>query len=110
MAGAGARVLVVSGDAGELAALGRALEAVGARAELEEQPEAAQRRLAQRLPDLLVVDGSLPSLAQWRLYSGLREHAEGTETPVILARYPNPPAAREGNDYYLEPSADAAAV
>jgi two-component system, OmpR family, phosphate regulon response regulator PhoB len=104
------RALVVSADAEQLAALSRALEGAGIRAPLLSDLESAPDRLRDGRPDLIVLDGALPRLTLFRLYRELRQGPDTASTPILFAGFPDPPAERDGLDFYLPPAAEPEAL
>lgn len=102
--------LVVATDERELAGLGRALEGAGFEARLVASTETARHWIAAEHPDLLVLDASVPRLAQFHLYSELRGADGNADTPILFARYEGGSTEGGGRDGYLPPMADAAAV
>ena len=60
------------------------------------------------LPNVVVVDGSLPGREIFRLYGRLRASAAGAAIPIIFTNHvssASDPPATETPDFYLDPAA-----
>ena len=85
----GARgALVVAVDPDRRDAYERHLTDAGISSELFEDAKAAERRVAEDLPDVLVLDRGLPGLALFRLYSRFRGLSGGGDVPIFFVGEP----------------------
>ena len=68
----------------------------------------AQERLGAMLPDVVVIDGSLPGRDVFRLYGRLRSTAPGAAVPIIFTAHDRSEAdaaPTTAPDFYLGPEA-----
>jgi PAS domain S-box-containing protein len=82
--GAAGHVLVVEDDAGVRAVLRRALEGEGWSVSEAEHGRAALERMAQRVPDLVLLDLMMPEMNGFEFLEAVRERAAWRGVPVVV--------------------------
>jgi CheY-like chemotaxis protein len=82
--GAAGHVLVVEDDAGVRAVLRRALEGEGWSVSEAEHGRAALARMAQRVPNLVLLDLMMPEMNGFEFLEALRERAAWRGVPVVV--------------------------
>ena len=82
--GAARRVLVVEDDALTRTALGRAMQAEGWEVALAEHGRAGLERMAQSVPDLILLDLMMPEMNGFEFLEALRGHDAWRGVPVVV--------------------------
>jgi PAS domain S-box-containing protein len=82
--GAARRVLVVEDDALTRTTLGRAMQGEGWDVALAEHGRAALARLAERVPDLILLDLMMPEMNGFEFLEALRGHNAWRSVPVVV--------------------------
>lgn len=104
------RALIVATAIDGLAEVRRDWEAEGVQTRLVTNGEDAYRFLSARLPDLVVLDGSLPETTRLNLHTIVRTRPAAARPPVIFSRAASVPASCAAPDYYLPLEAGPAAI
>ena len=100
------RAVIVAAAIDGLSEVRREWEAEGVQTTLVTRDADAFRDLSRNLPDLVVLDGSLPETTRLNLHTIVRTHAAPARPPVIFSRAAAVPAACAAPDYYLPLDAD----
>jgi len=82
--GAARRVLVVEDDALTRTALGRAMQGEGWEVALAEHGRAGLERMAESVPDLILLDPMMPEMNGFEFLEALRGHDAWRSVPVVV--------------------------
>lgn len=106
------RVLVTAASDAPIGLLGQVVEDDRVVVTTCDSEADAQRTLASGLPDIGILDGSLPGASLLRVYSALRPEGIQDNIPVIITSHAMaaPPEVSGVPDIYLAPEADLEAV